>query len=244
MKEKTEKKSGKKRIRRGTMLILIGLLMLLVAGGVYIHNIIKEAAVGDVTDEVLDRLENLIVNAPSESVKVDESLQLELESGLQEKPSDENNKKDDKETTAEETEEPTTRDPNNMEYSIVDNHYYIGILDLPTLGLTFPVQWGWSDELMDIAPCRYDGNTTENNMILLAHNYTTHFGRLFDLQPGHKLSFTDIHGHVIGYEVSYVEQFHRSEIHRIYEGEWDLTLFTCVPNTYNRIAVRCKRISG
>ena len=131
-----------------------------------------------------------------------------------------------------------------MPYEVVDGHYFIGVLDMPTLGITLPVQWGWSDELMDISPCRYTGNTEDNNIILMAHNYTTHFGALFNINLGDPVLFTDVNGHRITYHVYYIDNFHRKEISKMYEGEWDMTLFTCVPHTYNRLAVRLVRVDG
>lgn len=244
----------KHRLKRGTVLMIIGAMMILGALSLALYNHIKETAIGENSAAILDDLQNLIVKSETD-VHESQAGDDDINQGLDKKDNNStpdstkpNKDKDkDKESKeAEETEEvqTTPHDPNNMEYSLLDGHYYIGILEMPTVGIKLPVQWGWSDQLMDTSPCRYNGNTEENNMILLAHNYTTHFGPLFNLNEGDPILFTDVSGHTITYHVYYKESFHRSELHRIYEGEWDMTMFTCVPNTYNRLAVRCVRVDG
>ena len=63
---------------------------------------------------------------------------------------------------------------------------------LPTLGRTLPVLNGWSGELLKIAPCRYLGSAYNDNLIVMAHNYDSHFGRLKKLQIGDPVTFRDV----------------------------------------------------
>ena len=66
----------------------------------------------------------------------------------------------------------------------IDDHDYIGILDIPVLELTLPVMSEWSYTNLKIAPCRYAGTAYKNNLVIAAHNYSTHFGRIRDLAAG------------------------------------------------------------
>lgn len=251
----------KKHIRRGTVMIIIGLFMFVGALSVVLYDMYKEKTAGENSDEVLSELTDLIssLEVPSEEqTDSDDDILESLDSDynvsdatvisdgdmeiIVEYASDEEETETETETETEGETLPEGVLDWDMPTRYVDGHYYIGIISMPTLGITLPVQWGWSDELMDISPCRYNGTLEENNLIIMAHNYSTHFGTISNLAVGDEVIFTDILGNVITYEVCGMDVFHRSEVSKMYEGDWDLTLFTCVPNTYNRVAVRCKRV--
>lgn len=70
----------------------------------------------------------------------------------------------------------------------------IGILEIPSLDLKLPVISKWSYPLLKKAPCRYSGSVYENNLVIAAHNYRSHFGRLKTLQNGSEVIFTDASG--------------------------------------------------
>ena len=40
----------------------------------------------------------------------------------------------------------------------LDGEQYIGVLELPTLSLTLPVQSQWSYPALKVSPCRYAGS--------------------------------------------------------------------------------------
>lgn len=50
----------------------------------------------------------------------------------------------------------------------------------------------WDYERLKIAPCRYEGSTKSDDLVLLAHNYGKHFGTLKNLVPGDEVFFTDM----------------------------------------------------
>ena len=76
-------------------------------------------------------------------------------------------------------------------------------------------------------------------MIILAHNYSTHFGTLKDLGIGDPVTFTDADGNVFRYEVLELETLMPSAIEKMESGDWDLTLFTCTVGGQSRVTVRC-----
>ena len=79
------------------------------------------------------------------------------------------------------------------------------------------------------------------NLILLAHNYSRHFGQIHTLEPGDTVCFTDADGTRFMYEVSLVEQLERTAIEEMESGDWDLTLFTCTVGGAARVTVRCQQ---
>ena len=94
---------------------------------------------------------------------------------------------------------------------------------------------------MTIAPCRYTGSAYLDNLILAAHNYSTHFGRLGELTKGDAVIFTDTVGNQFFYQVDEITRLEGTAVEEMEAGEWDLTLFTCTRDSRSRITVRCVR---
>ena len=124
----------------------------------------------------------------------------------------------------------------------IDGHAYIGYLNLPTLDLELPVMSEWSYPKMKIAPCRYWGSVYLDNMVIAAHNYVDHFGRLGSIAVGDPVIFTDVDGNVFEYTVSELLQLNPNQTLNMVKGlDWDLTLFTCTVGGQYRVTVRCVR---
>ena len=123
----------------------------------------------------------------------------------------------------------------------IDNYDYIGVLNIPSLGLSLPVMSDWSYPQLRLAPCRYKGSAYRDDMILAAHNYDSHFGRLGQLQAGDAVTFTDVDGNLFTYAVSQLEELPGTAIEQMDAGDWDLTLFTCTLGGRSRVTVRCTR---
>lgn len=121
----------------------------------------------------------------------------------------------------------------------LDSREYIGVLDIPALGRTLPVQGEWSDALLKYSPCLYKGDVYDG-MIIAGHNYRSHFAGLNKLQAGDKVTFTDVDGNVWSYTVVGTEVIQGYDVAGMEDGDWDLTLFTCTYGGQQRHTVRCK----
>ena len=86
-------------------------------------------------------------------------------------------------------------------------------------------------------PCRYSGDSSDN-LIIAAHNFDAHFGRLKELSDGDKVVFEDIGGRRFEYELVRSEKLGPSEISNMIENNPALTLFTCTPGGKNRAVYR------
>ena len=126
-----------------------------------------------------------------------------------------------------------------MPTETVDGNAYIGVLELPSLELKLPVLSEWSYSGLKLAPCRYAGSAYLNNMVIAAHNYSTHFGYLGNLAQGDEVVFTDVDGNVFRYQVLEVETLSPFAVEEMTDGDWDLTLFTCTISGRSRVTVRC-----
>lgn len=120
-----------------------------------------------------------------------------------------------------------------------DGYKYIGTISIPVIDLELPVMDSWSYPQLKIAPCRYSGSAYLNDLIIAAHNYTGHFGRLRNLEPGDDVVFTDVAGNVFKYKVAYLETLVPTAVEEMESGDWDLTVFTCTVGGQTRVTVRC-----
>ena len=121
----------------------------------------------------------------------------------------------------------------------VDGHRYIGMVSVPVIDMALPVQEDWSPALLKTSPCRYMGSPYRGDLIICAHNYDTHFGRLKNLLPGDEVIFTDVEENEFRYTVVELETLASTAVEEMKSGEWDLTLFTCTLGGHTRITVRC-----
>lgn len=128
-----------------------------------------------------------------------------------------------------------------MPTKAVEGIDYIGVLEIPVLELSLPVISTWGDSALRLAPCRYKGSAYLDDLIIAGHNYAGHFGRLYELQIGDELQFTDAAGNCFYYSVSGLEELPGTAVAEMEAGDWDLSLFTCTPGGRARVTVRCIR---
>lgn len=119
---------------------------------------------------------------------------------------------------------------------------YIGIVSIPSLELDLPVISEWSYSRLKVAPCRYKGSAYLGDLIIAAHNYTSHFGMLKRLSEGDEITFTDMDGNTFRYEVVILETLEPTAMKEMESGGWDLTLFTCTVGGAYRMTVRCEQV--
>ncbi len=129
-----------------------------------------------------------------------------------------------------------------MPVEVIDGMAYIGVLDIPALDITLPVLRDWSYEGLQSAPCRYAGSFYQDDLVIMAHNYMSHFGALQSLSYGHEVTFTDVEGNVLRYQVSSIEVLEPTQVEEMAAGRGDLTLFTCTLGGSSRVTVGCDRI--
>ena len=134
-----------------------------------------------------------------------------------------------------------------MATETIDGNRYIGILDIPSLGLSLPVGENWTDELLHLSPCRYSGSYYTDDLIICGHNYTEHFASIKYIQPEDTIYFTPVEGTRLTYSVVERETIWPLQIDRMLDQTdlpWDLTLFTCNNGGESRCTVRCIRIAA
>ena len=131
--------------------------------------------------------------------------------------------------------------PSAMKTVEIDGHAYIGYLTIPRLNLELPMMADWSYPQLRIAPCRYAGTIAGEDLVLMAHNYARHFGKISTLTPGDPVYFTDMDGVVTAYQVVASDVLQPQAVEEMTAGLYDLTLFTCTYGGKTRVTVYCDR---
>lgn len=124
----------------------------------------------------------------------------------------------------------------------IDGVLYIGYLTIPSLDLELPIISETTYPYLKKAPCRFAGSAYLDDLVIGAHNYTRHFGRIDELAYGDIVQFTDMDGNVFTYEVASVEILQPHQGEELCSGEWPLTLYTCTIGGRTRVTVRCDKV--
>ena len=205
----------KEKGKAGNFLITAGSLLLAVALFLVGYNMVDEYRAGKTADHVLEVLR--------QQISIQEEQETQEDAAL------------------EQTELPDYILNPDMEMPIqeIEGYDYIGMIDIPSLGLSLPVMSEWSYPKLKLAPCRYHGSAYTGCLTIIAHNYRTHFGLLREVLVGTQVLFTDVKGRQFSYEVSTVETIEATAIEDAVSSVWDLTLITCTTGGQTRLAVRC-----
>lgn len=232
------------KIRRGTCLCIAGTILLIAALFLLLYNRGEDSHVRKVTNEVLDELKDQMPEAHYE-----ESTEYAME-GIYTTIPTENSTGD---SLAQSRTKPAPEEPDIFaEYEDqeqtetteivywVDNWSYMGVLYIPSLGLELPVISDWSYPALRTAPSRYSGSVEGKDLIIAAHNYRCHFGRISELDSGDEIIFTDANGVMHSYSVIQSDLIGGRNTNAMLSGsdEWDLTLFTCTIGGASRVTVR------
>ena len=201
--------------------LLLGSALMLAAVCLYVYDRLEDARAGAQAASAVSRLRQSITASseaepPSESP---ESLPQELE----------------EETEPESVPEAASEAPAS---SI--QREYLGVLTIPALGLELPVQTEWSAANLKVSPCRQCGSVEGGDLVIAAHNYKSHFGRLGSLSEGDEVRFALQNGAEAVYAVERVATISPDEPEALREGGCPLVLYTCTPGGKARVAVYCR----
>ena len=138
------------------------------------------------------------------------------------------------------TPSPTALDP-EMPVVTLDGYEYVGYVEIPVLALKLPVMADWDYTQLKVAPCRQFGSSRTDDLVIAAHNYENHFGRLKELTKGDTIIFTDMEGIVNTYSVEKIETLKPDEVDAVQNSGYDLVLYTCTKGGKTRVTVFCNR---
>ena len=201
------------RVKLGRLCIFLGIVLLMGALALHLYNRMEDNRAGDAVVNILPQLVEQIPESPKEEHLTEQLIPVEF------------------------------REPEDLKMTekVIDGDAYIGYLSIPKLELDLPILSDWDYTLLQKAPCRYTGSTKTDDLVLMAHNYDKHFGRLSKLSVGDAVYFTDMDGIVSAYVVVGQDVLDPTAIEEMTSGDFDLTLFTCTYGGQNRVTIYCDR---
>lgn len=131
---------------------------------------------------------------------------------------------------------------NKEEVITIDGNKYLGIISIPKIGIELPVYLDYSMEVLKYSPAVYSGNINDDNLVICAHNYKSHFGYLNKLSVGDIVVITNAKNKKYVYEVESIIISKPTDVTEVIDSEFDLTLFTCTASGNTRYTVRLNKI--
>lgn len=216
----------------GFVFVLMGAVLILSALSLWIYNRYEDAQARKASEELILMLKNRDESTDHEheypTVSTDNSLDDFIDSTSGTEPT-------------KESEQTTETESNEMLSVEVDGHYYVGYISIPEFDLELPVASDWDYEKLQLSPCRHKGSTKSDDLVIMAHNYYHHFGRIGNLSPGSEVFITDMEDVVHTYTVSSVDKVDPEEADAILDTDHDLVLYTCTQGGTSRVTVYCDR---
>lgn len=201
--------------RASEVLIAFGVLILLGALAILIKTSYENANAGEHARQTVEQLRENIYEQPNSSISGTESVDNNKSSG---------------------------QSSSKEAVVVIDGTGYLGYLSFTGYGKVLPVLADWSFENLQYAPARFSGSIIDNNLVIAAHNYFSHFYLLNEMTEGNEVILTLPDGKEIHYIVDKIERLSPTELDKLTAGDYDLTLFTCTPTGLARATVRCNKI--
>lgn len=205
--------------------ILLGISSLAGAGYIAMENYVQDRDAGITAESILDGMDQIVVSTGQQRT-----------AGNVYEP-----------VMAVDTEEIVIPDMPTVE---VDGYSCIGTLEVPDVEMRLPVIAEFSEEDMLSAPCHYSGSYYTDDLVIVGHSFKSHMRPIWQADIGADVYFTNADGEVYHYIISNIETLDPQEVSRMVENDqnsdrqnadWDLTIFTCTPDTSARYTVRCIR---
>lgn len=197
-----------RKVTPGLVCVVLGVVLLLLAGGLYGYNRYEDAHAGAEAQTVVADLQQKVSETADTGAEADS-------------------------------------DPLDPELPVVeiDGNEYVGEISIPAIGIDLPVMSEWSYPRLKIAPCRQFGSSRTDDLVIAAHNYESHFGKLSSLSEGDSVIFTDMDGIENQYVVSKIEVLDPHSVEEVEHSGYALVLYTCTYGGKTRVTVFCDRAS-
>lgn len=124
-------------------------------------------------------------------------------------------------------------------------YHTIAIINIPKIGVNYPVLSTWTDELLKTSPCKFWGADPNRigNFCIVGHNYRNakFFSRVPTLEKGDIIEITDMSGRTINYMVYDKYTTDPSDVACTTQhtnGRKEITLITCTNDNKKRVIVK------
>lgn len=207
------------KIITGRLMMVLGLLLILGAGGIYLMNSRISHQAGQTSANMLPGVQEAIAEKVLAEADTEPTIPVHINPYDQE----------------------AVKQSNEMTIWEENGWKYIGYLKIPSLNLELPILSEISQYNLGMAPCRHMGSTKSDDLVLAAHNYSFHFGKIGQLAHGDEVRFVDMDGILSNYEVVTVNVIEPTDIEAVKDPALDLVLYTCTYGGQKRVMVGCQR---
>jgi len=145
------------------------------------------------------------------------------------------------EQLVEETDTKIYTAPDGKKYEI------IATLNIPSLGIKYPVLSSTSESLLKVALNKYWGPNPHEvgNLCILGHNYenTKFFSKLHNIKIGDIVELTDVNGKTLNYtvyETDIIDPDNNDCTSQLTNGHTEITLITCHNKALQRFIVKAR----
>lgn len=121
---------------------------------------------------------------------------------------------------------------------------FVGLLEVPSFGVTLPIGNSWSSTAAARYPCRFLGSAYDNSLILGGANRKGQLDFCEKLDLGDRITVTDMTGTEFSYEVVRIDRRDSADIATLQEDGSDLTLFVRSKTWSGYVIVRCAAAPG
>jgi len=128
-------------------------------------------------------------------------------------------------------------------------YYSIGVINIPSINVNYPILSTYSDALLKIAPCKFHGpNPNEvGNLCIAGHNYrnSKFFSKVPKLENGDIIEITDLGGNTVTYAVYDKFIVNPDELEctsQLTGGRREITLITCTDDNKQRHIVKAREV--
>lgn len=122
----------------------------------------------------------------------------------------------------------------------IDGVEYVALLQIPSFGLSLPVEAGWDEKNLSTSPCRFTGSAYDHTLVIGGRDDPQQFGFCGQISYGALVTVTDMTGAEFTYQVSSVERASQGATQWLTNEAFDLTLFCHDLYSMEYIAVRCE----
>lgn len=207
----------------------ISLLIALTLCSYYVYSECKKTKYESISQEIL----NNISFSNNDTTTANDTLVVALSDNIQE------------------VEQPQVpAEQNNNSYTTASGIKYEvdAILNIPSLGIKYPVLSETSDELLKIALNKFWGGNPNSvgNYCIVGHNYDgkdIFFGKLNQIQNGDIVELEDTTGKTLRYKVYNKFVVNPTDVactSQITNGKTEMTLITCHDGGKTRLIVKCR----
>lgn len=209
----------------GTLMIFIGLILIISAIGLILHNHSESKQAGEASEQAFETILERMTSE-TETFTYISPKKSEIEPP---------------ETSSASSKTKEIEEDQSVPVTVINNYYYMGILEIPSLGLQLPIMYEWGYDNLTVSVCRYTGSLYSNDLVICGHNYSSHFGGLSSLGPGSDIYITTLDSEVFHYVVDTIEVIEPTQVESMVNSSYDLSLFTCTLSGQARCTVRCIR---